>query len=295
MNATGALVHLTSIERGQPNLSESSEHVFQAAVSVTGGLAWKAAVPAESEVDKQTRVNEVFEEWARPRYYRLDRIRVGARDVVVQEQELRLDEGQQWTDEALREGGPHPLFIHARLWSTPVRLFVPSNQIEETLGAAFVTTQAGNYDDLSDAELKELAYRGGAVTPLTSYLAIEPGVRPSTAGIERVERGVGIGLGSLGHGGGVGSGRAYDSLGPFNPDGWLRDRLLELRKACAADALVVRLTLETTRDEIVDLLSLESTPKTPLAEACIRDALWDTQLPYAFSQWERNEWELTVP
>ena len=33
-----------------------------------------------------------------------------------------------------------------------------------------------------------LARHGGAVSPVTSYLAIEPGVRPSTEGIEAARR-----------------------------------------------------------------------------------------------------------
>jgi hypothetical protein len=295
MRKTGALVHLSSIDRGSPALDETRVHVFQDAVFATGGLTWTATIPAVSEVERLTGASDVFEEWARPRYYRIERLRVGGRDVVVPEEELRLGEGQQWADESLRAGGSRPLDVQARLWSMPVRRRLPSDRSEEILGAAFVTSHSGDYEDLAEAEFKELAYRGGAVTPLTSYLAVEPGVRPSTAGIEREELGEGVGLGSIGHGSGVGSGMAGESIGPFDPDAWWRKQLLEIRRACRGDALSVRLSLETTRDEIVEVLILETTPKAPLVQACISEALWNTQIPYAFSRWERENWQLTVP
>src|SRR6185503_12383532 len=38
--------------------------------------------------------------------------------------------------------------------------------------------------ELSEPEMMTLALKGGAVSPVTSYLAIEPGVRPSTDGLE---------------------------------------------------------------------------------------------------------------
>ena len=37
---------------------------------------------------------------------------------------------------------------------------------------------------LSESEMMVLAKHGRAVSPVTSYLAVEPGVRPSTEGIE---------------------------------------------------------------------------------------------------------------
>ena len=51
-------------------------------------------------------------------------------------------------------------------------------------------------DELSEPEMMTLAMKGGAVSPVTSYLAIEPGVRPSTEGLDW---GTGQGFGS-GHG-----------------------------------------------------------------------------------------------
>jgi len=67
-----------------------------------------------------------------------------------------------------------------------------------------------------------LALYGGAVSPVTSYLAIEPGVHPSTEGLDEME-GVGFGgLGLIGHGAG-GGGKSETSA--FDHADWLRRAL----------------------------------------------------------------------
>ena len=74
--------------------------------------------------------------------------------------------------------------IEGKLWGTRVthRLFPSAG--EARLWAALVF---GSHllDDLTEPEMMVSALRGRAVSPVTSYLAIEPGVRPSTEGLER--------------------------------------------------------------------------------------------------------------
>ena len=57
--------------------------------------------------------------------------------------------------------------------------------------AAFVFSH-DQHKGLSNAEMMRVAKLGRAVSPVTSYLAIEPGVRPSRAGIERSISGFGV-------------------------------------------------------------------------------------------------------
>jgi hypothetical protein len=78
------------------------------------------------------------------------------------------------------------------------------------VAAAFVFGE-DRHGELSREEMLALAFFGRAVSPVTSYLAIEPGVRPSRIGI--VGRGEGSGTGA---GFGAGSGRMGGGRTPPN-------------------------------------------------------------------------------
>jgi hypothetical protein len=174
-----------------------------------------------------------------------------------------------------------------------VSLRARSDSTEETLGAALATTRS---DELSDQEQRELAFRGGAVTKFTSYLAVEPGVRPSTAGIDRSGDGIGLGgIGTLGHGAGMGSGRRLGVTSLFEPEKWLQLQLERARAACGAEGVGVQVKFETTGIELVDLPELETTPKDAEATSCIAEELWTVELPSAFQRWRRHDWEVMLP
>ena len=129
-----------------------------------------------------------------------------------------------------------------------------------------------------------LALFGGAVSPVTSYLAIEPGVRPSTEGLFEGE---GLGLGSLGLiGRGAGAGVHGYGARRFDHQAWLRGELARLRGACGAPAL--RLTLETTRDEVVAVAAQLSGASDPVSARCVEEGVWAWDLPASFADvWKR--------
>ena len=81
--------------------------------------------------------------------------------------------------------GPIPWAeIEGKLWGRRVAHRMSPTDGEARLWAALVF---GSHllHDLTEPEMMVLARHGRAVSPVTSYLAIEPGVRPSTEGIER--------------------------------------------------------------------------------------------------------------
>lgn len=299
MRASGAIVHLTDLSPSSvPDLSESPEHPLKNSVEATGGLAWNAAIREESRDLEAPRgaeaAEQIFEELARPRYYRLKAVRVGNHKYIEPDTgDVVLDEGQSWTDDSFREGRPGQLEVRAKLWGRTVSLRVRSDSTEDALGAALATTRDA---ELTYQELRELAFRGGAVTKLTSYLAVEPGVRPSTAGIDRTGDGIGFGgIGTLGHGAGRGLGRGLGVTNLFEPEKWLEFRLKRAREACGAADLGVHASLETTGVELVDLPELETTPKAAEAESCIAEELWAVELPSVFHRWRRHLWEVQLP
>lgn len=185
---------------------------------------------------------------------------------------LRIFEGGRTADEA-----PAKVTLTGALWSDPIRLEVAASAPFSTAAAAFVFG-ADLHGGLSEAEQKTVAYAGRAVSPVTSYLAIEPGVRPSKIGLDH--GGTGWGLigsgryGTLGHGGGGGSRPVADlrsmiETGPC------------LRKHPPAGPWSVELEVETTKDEIVDVAVRGGAG--PLA-ACLAEAAWAVRLDDRFDQ-----------
>jgi hypothetical protein len=133
-----------------------------------------------------------------------------------------------------------------------------------------------------------LAMKGGAVSPVTSYLAIEPGVRPSIIGLDWGE-GIGLGgLGLVGMGAGGGGGGMGFGLGKaFSPVQWLRSELKKAMTTCGAAGRSAKAVVETTSLEIVDVSAISlGGPKTATdgtIETCVREALWSLELPEFFT------------
>lgn len=175
------------------------------------------------------------------------------------------------------KSAPTRVVLTGKLWSDPVRreLRVGAKFSQQT--AAFVFG-ADEYHDLSTQEQLRVARMGRAVSPVTSYVAAEPGTRPSTIGLgdmigEAYGAG-GLGLSGQGHGGG---GVA------FHPD--LR-ALIDVKPCVRAHRPAapwqVTLAVETTRDEIVDV-RVEQGGNQPIA-ACLVEAVWAVRLDGTFDR-----------
>ena len=143
-----------------------------------------------------------------------------------------------------------------------------------------------------------LALHGGAVSPVTSYLAIEPGVRPSTEGLYEGEGGIGIGmLGFAGGGSGIGlagtgSGRA---TGPDTRQQTLERVVRAALDACGGEGLGIHLELETTSEEIVELGPLEVRGSgDPILVPCVERGVWAQLLGPEFDDAQRR-WTIDLP
>ncbi len=134
------------------------------------------------------------------------------------------------------------------------------------------------YHSLSEAEQMKVAMMGRAVSPVTSYLAVEPGTRPSTIGLPL--RG-----GSFGTGSGAGMGHGSGGARPrVRPD--LMALVATQAKACVAKhkpttGWQVRLDVESTKDEVCDV-QVSIGEKEPVA-ACLVEAVWNVRLTSAYN------------
>jgi hypothetical protein len=271
--ASGALLHVVRVADGTPSVERDDEGDWARIPRSTGGLLWNGHASRSTPDGGR----EVFEELARPK--RIDRLRFVARGWpagALEDPPETLDEGTAWDVHGAAAPPLGSLDIAGEIWSTPVRHTLAPDPNEAKHWAALFFGLGGALD-VDDDDQMALARLGGAVSPVTSYLAIEPGVRPSTDGLEEVGAG-GVGFGS--GGGGVGSGIGLGHVGRLrvDRDAWLRDALAQARKACGAPAL--RVTVETTLDEIVDVRASSS----DAAARCVVEAAWAFTLPAAFDE-----------
>jgi hypothetical protein len=131
------------------------------------------------------------------------------------------------------------------------------------------------------------------VSPVTSYLAIEPGVRPSTEGLDLDEVGIGDGGGGIGHGFGRGLGSSLQSsLPPFDPKRFLEGELGRAWTACGG-AGAAEVHFEVTRAEVVDVGDVALSAPSEKVGTCMKEAAWGLDLPERFTE-EHEAWTIRV-
>ncbi|MFO0751078.1 MAG: hypothetical protein U1F43_36200 [Myxococcota bacterium] len=203
-----------------------------------------------------------------------------------------LPEGtaQRWSSVV---AGPAPeVVLRGKIWA---RAWERSVSADDGFGrrvAALVFGSGFAEDDahLEPDEMRRLATLGGAVSPLTSYLAVEPGVRPSVAGFDISGEGCGIG--------GAGDamlGSAFAERGGDNR-AVLSAALADGAAACARASGyhgAATVSVETTLDEIV-AVAVAASPVDAEVARCVAEATWAVLLPDARRTRDHLEVALTL-
>jgi hypothetical protein len=280
---SGAIVHFGTIGFGEPELQRDDAHVWAEAARATGGVAWLAS--ADADPDSADAMRQTYLEWARP--VRLDDAELVADDGFGALVDLPTSLPEGFGTELLdvRADGLDAVILTGELWSREVRNVATPDAAHAELWSALMFG-SDELDRIDEDEMLVLAMRGGAVSPVTSYLAIEPGVRPSTEGLDWSGVGSGgggmgegtIGLGSvgtIGHGGGT----------RIDPREFLETQLRTAADACAVPTSVaLHLQLQATLQEIVAVDSIELVGSTDtVAKACVEDGIWAVELPTVFA------------
>lgn len=283
-----ALVHVGIVGDGGSvdSLERDDEHALAAFTRPTGGLVWHAGVSAET--DPIDRAN-VFESWVRPTS--VDRLVISpSAEDVPDSVALHHDGGDEaLAARSLREGSSLDLLgiaravrdeasVRGELWTAPFEVTFKRDESSAKRWAALVFGTEVMHA-LSEAEMMVLARHGGAVSPVTSYLAIEPGVRPSTEGLEH-SSGFGSGYGRLS---GMGTASRHVSK-KIDLEAYLRDLVQQSLSACGAAGRNASVEIETTLHEIVELspVALDGPDDAKLA-ACVSERLWNAALPRDFT------------
>ncbi|MEZ4427999.1 MAG: VWA domain-containing protein [Nannocystaceae bacterium] len=292
-SSTGAVVHLGIVDDGGAALARDDDHDWASVARETGGVLWRGAAAAQLDAAAEREHVAVFEEWARP--LRLDRVELRAPGLDLDAQDVPrvINEGDGLSWLSIEASRVRYVSIRGELWSEPTRaLVLPSREHGDRWSAlVFGSTLL---TDLSEEEMMPLALRGGAVSPVTSYLAIEPGVRPSTEGLDW---GVGSGVGAAFGAGGVGLGsgiRSYPHATPPDRQGFLNRALADAWRACGAGDRSASVALETTYQEVVDVTSVAiNGAADPVLQLCLREAVWGLDLPAMFNQ-SRSSWAVRL-
>jgi hypothetical protein len=284
LDATKAIVHVATVANGAASLERDDASPWAVVPRATGGLLWRAQARS---LDTGA-AEPAFEEWARP--LRIDRLAIAgiALDPSVN-LPYSIAEGDGFEELRFASFGTPALEVRGELWSTPIATVLSSTTEGEKRWAA-LAIGSPLLHQLTDAEITTLAFKGGAVSPTTSYLAIEPGVRPSTEGLDQA--GDGEGGGGLGDGVGVGTLGGYGhGINEPDPMKHLRGELARVVAACGGGEVFVR--LETTRSEIVAVDVVPKVASEPL-KTCVREGAFGLELPNWFHA-PFATWSVDVP
>jgi len=295
LSQSNAIVHIGLLNGGEAELSRKDDHPWSAALRSRHGMVWSASAMASVNDEDERSSRRVFEEWARPT--RIDNLGAFSDNQGLLSQ---LEEGG--FSRSLAEGsGVERLYLDRRatrslnldgeLWLEPVRVLATPSTASQSrwAGLAFGSSVL---NELDESEMMPLALLGHAVSPVTSYLAIEPGVRPSTEGLEQTLQGFGYGFGSTSlRGGGCSIG---SHASPLDRQAYLESALAADYRLCGGTPRGYALDLETTQAEIVRVDAIpQSSARNPLLESCLSEAAWALELPVGFDQdWEQFRVEL---
>ena len=196
---------------------------------------------------------------------------------------LREGEGLRLVRPA--QTAPSRIVITGKMWSDPVRREVLASEPFSRASAAFLFGEDA-FTELSPAEQMRVAMYGRAVSPVTSYVASEPGTRPSTIGLDDSLFGglLGNEAGEMNGGFGFGRARTPPNLAS------LIDTAPCLAAHPQAKPWEVTLEVEVTRDEIVDV---GTATKGPLA-ACLVETAWALTLDPLVFALDRQQFTVTL-
>lgn len=296
--STGALVHGVEIQAmtgGRTYMDRRSSESWDAMLEKTGGVFWRAAAPVELPTDEQDVAAHAatFLELVRPT--RIHELSVGGKSisesVFASQVADDLPEGEGMSYLSLAEPLDAVIVVRGKLWSRQVEKRLRADRDQNRLWSALVFGTS-HTDELSAEQRVELAEFGRVVSPSTSYLISEPGIRPPLPTQGRSDLDSGIGIGRLG---------AHRTRAPrVRTAAPPVSKFAELVTAwvnCGGTTGTASISIETTRAEIVDVFGLTSTDQATLSDElreCIVESAWAFELDDAFRLSERHTYTVAL-
>jgi hypothetical protein len=296
LSQSNAIVHIGLLNAtSEAQLTRVDDHPWASALRSRHALVWNISSPSATEPDEEQSTRRAFESWARPT--QIDNLGTFSdNEGVLQRLEesglaTSLAEGSGIEQLYLDQHTTRNLNVSGELWLEPVRVLASARAQSQSHWAA-LAFGSSVFDELQEAEMMPLAQLGQVVSPVTSYLAIEPGVRPSTEGLEPTLSGIGFGGGSFSL---LGASTSLTSNAPqIDRQAYLENALATDYRRCGGIAHGYALDIETTRAEIVRVgVIAPANAQNSLFESCLSEAAWALELPVGFKEdWEQFRVEL---
>lgn len=201
---------------------------------------------------------------------------------------LNLD-SEQYEGSAVRLSGldvapPQSVKVRGKIWA---RTFEREFTVDDALATRLPAYAVGDDSlraELSDDELRTVAFVSGSVSPVTSYLAAPRDAAPSIIGLDVLPGAGGLSMYGIGCGGCSSSSRCGLRIGRTSVDllGELRALLAPGVAACEAQLGPVtdaKLELEATADEVVDV---RVSGVNEAMRGCLVEAGWAIRLSASF-------------
>lgn len=174
-----------------------------------------------------------------------------------------------------KENAPNEIVLRGKIWGRDYKKRVHASAAFSKRTAGFVFSHDMD-EELTDKEKMKVALLGRVVSPVTSYLAIEPGVRPSTAGLEFGVSGYGRGSGGLGGR----RGRTPRNCAQLSIQPFVQPIIEQCQRTYSTAAKKQKeqqyVTVQTTYNEIVNVASIQ--PQNPY-QKCVVEGIWQLLLP----------------
>jgi hypothetical protein len=279
-----ALVHIVDPMIGsESGLLRDDDHTWAEIAKSTGGLFWTAGV------EPGTANQRVFEELVRP--VRVHNFAMAASGISVDECErpATLDEGEGVTCSQVGSKPASWVSATGQLWNKPIRLRIEPDKQESDRWAALAFGH-GDHGELTEEEMMGVALRGKAVSPVTSYLAIEPGVRPSRDGLAHGQLG-----GRRGRAPSVRMGMTgVSGTKPvFDGEAYLTNAFATAWLKCGGAGKKASVRLETNLREIIDVYDVSSDKGTDKQISCLMEGVWAEPLPVPFDG-NSETWDISI-
>lgn len=199
--------------------------------------------------------------------------------------EDKLVEGSTVRRMSIASAPPPQVTLTGKIWAREFKRVVRGDDALANRLPALAVGDDFTRSELTDDEMRTVAFLSHAVSPVTSYFAAPPEAAPSVIGTELM--GIG-GFGTIGShcggcGGSISCGWGTSRLGP-DLEALLRALLEPGVSACErqwGDVSTSTLTIEATADEVVQVTA--NAPSTSLAQ-CLQEAGWALRLGPEFTQ-----------
>lgn len=274
MKATqGIVTHIVDIhDRHRFHFERDDDHDLYALAKAHGGIV--TIVGGLPSLGKKSTVRALagqIEHLVRP--IRLENVALYSGPKADFDVPDTLNEGEGYRAIEQVDKAPSKVVLTANLWSKKIKRVITNTRAFEKLSAGWVFSH-DLHEDLTVKQQYTLAMFAGVVSPQTSFLAIEPGVRPSIAGIDR---GGGRGMGLRGKRSRIA--RLMVGATPQKVDKYFKpvvDACVKKHTRLLPASWVIKFRVEFESREILDVPSVQTPDKT--VSTCIVEGIWALNL-----------------